>query len=91
MGVLGGVGLSSVVGAGRPAVLALCGCGGPWGGPAACVEIVPGVVASALLSIVAAGGPHVVGVLFLFGFLPQVHSQVSGRLAGVFPALTRRG
>lgn len=31
------------------------------------------------------------GVLFLFGSLPQVHSRVSGRLAGVFPALTRRG
>ena len=49
------------------------------------------VAVLAVAVIVAAGGPAAVGVLSLFGSLPQLHSRVSGRLAGVFPALTRRG
>ena len=147
MGVLGGV--WAVVGrrGGASAVLALWGCGGPWGGPAAGAGIVAGrrclgaavdhggrwrclgadgpwwwsvrcpawagppavhgagagvcsplrlgcwrrCLASSLAGIMGAGGPAAVGVLFLFGSLPQVHSRVSGVPAGVFPALTRRG
>jgi hypothetical protein len=48
-------------------------------------------VSSVLLSIVAVCGPAVVGVLYPFGSLPQVHSRLSGVPVGVFPALTRRG
>ena len=40
--------------------------------------------------IMAAGGPHAVGALPPFGILPKLHSLISGRLAGLFPALTRR-
>jgi len=45
---------------------------------------------SSLAVIVAAGGPHAVGVLYLFGSLPQLHSRVSGVPGQVFAALTRR-
>jgi hypothetical protein len=48
-------------------------------------------LASFLAVIVVAGGPHDVGVLFLFGSLPQVHSWVTGVPGQVFAALTRRG
>ena len=33
---------------------------------------------------VGVGGPAAVGVLFLFGTLPQLHSRVSGGLEGVW-------
>ena len=105
VGVLGGVG--AVVGrrVGASAVLALWGCGWPWGGPAAGAGIVAGRLGSVLLSIVAGadgvpgplavvvavGGPHAVGVLSLFGSLPQLHSRVTDVPGQVFAALTRRG
>ena len=48
-------------------------------------------LASSVAVIASAGGPAAAGVLFLFGTLPQVHSQVSGVPGQVFAALTRRG
>lgn len=58
-GVLCGVGAVVVRRVGASAVLALWGCGGPWGGPAAGAGIVAGRLGSVLLSIVAGadGGP----------------------------------
>ena len=48
-------------------------------------------LASSLAVIVAAGGPHAVGVLFSFGSLPQLHSRVSGAPAGLFGRSRARG
>lgn len=133
MGVLCGVGDCVGRRIGASAVLALWGCGGPWGGPADGPGIIAGggssvllwivagagggpgslavvvavicpawagphtvrvaeVVAgpplrlgcwrrclvSSLAVIVAAGGHHVVGVLYPLGSLPQLHSRVYG-------------
>lgn len=66
----------------------------PWPWPvlcSACLGCWRCGLALSMAVIVSAGGPHAVGVLFLFGSLPQVHSRVAGVPAGVFPALTRRG
>lgn len=74
--------------AGPPAVPVVVVVAGP---PLRLSGLLAVCLASFLAGIVAAGAPAAVGVLFPFGSLPQLHSLVSGRLAGVFPALTRRG
>ena len=93
----GGALVPVVCGGGRSAVQRgrvrlLCMVPGPW--PvlrSACLGCWWRGLASSLAVIVAAGGSAAVGVLFLFGSLPQVHSRVSGVPVGLFPALTRLG
>lgn len=50
---------------------------------AACLGCWRHFLASSLAVIVAAGGPRAVGVLSLFGFLPQVHSTFPGAWRGI--------
>ena len=86
-----------IMAAGGSSVLPLIvvGCGGAWVQVvrvrSACLGCWRRCLVSSVFVIVAAGGPAAVGVLFPFGPLPQVHSQLSGVPEGVFPALTRRG
>ena len=58
---------------------------------AACLGCWRRCLASSLSVIMAAGGPHAVGVLSPLGTLPQVHSWISGVPEGDCLALTRQG
>ena len=90
-GVLGGVG--AVVGrrGGASAVLALWGCGGPWGGPAAGAGIVAGRLGSVLLSIVAGadGGPGPLAVVVAVS-CPAWAGPPAGPVAGAVAGLPLR-
>ncbi len=60
-------------------------------GPLLCLGCWRRCLSSFVAGIVAAGAPAAAGVLLLFGFLPQLHSRVTGIPGQVFAALTRRG